>query len=674
MGFFSLIGSIFSKLAKKSQDLMKWLWGLAQDADGKIKGVNPSKIPKIISLIGIVSLLILLVIQMTKPEPKTTNGAAEFEKEITPSSSTEYRYDPSAIDPLLNNKINGGSIDSMQSKIIDNIGTSTNDSGVLSVSDCLDVINKMKLGTTLTPSESDLANKCIAENPMGLTGDELKLAQKLLDPTLTAEERKFLTQALNGELTPEQRDLALALAGNDPEKAALAKAAINSGNQDVINAAAKQLAGKELTEDEKNLLANLKTTPSKSGNIDTALGENKSTPIVGTISESGATPEAVKDLSLGIADRDKDIKNQQQEVERAKKDAQDVAAKIQSGAELGDSEVKRLQNLTQKQKDLDALIKKQEQDKKDLADKLAKMKETISRSMITVGGKNIPTGVFVEYEGEEQCSPKAKPFVKAVKPKDKKSYVDLDNRPLNPEEVEFIKLMRKGGKTEIANSGDSFNKNLGEPMLVATNGEVTVDTAQMIVFADKGVKDCELTADMMIPAQIDSDILVSSNGSAQQVRMKILQDVYCPTNNQQLLIGKGAIAIANAGSFDADTGVMNMTINKVTSGGKNLSFSFSVASANGMAGLRGEVRDTTGKYLLGAFIPAFAGAALSYFSSQQVQPYLQSTQAAQAMTGAALAGSAEVMNKIAELAASKMLNAPKLFWVPKGIPVVLIPN
>lgn len=676
MGIFKLIFSFLGKLATKGQDLMKWLWGKVQDSDGKIKGVNPSNIPKIASMIGVVMLVILLIIQVTKPDQKLTKGGEEFEKEITPASATEYRYEPDVIDPLLGRTDRGLIEQDSAEKLVNSIGTSG--SGALSVSDCLDVLNKMKTGVKLSSDESSLATKCIAENPMGLTSDEMKLAQKMLDPNITDAERKILADALDGKLTPEQRDLALALAGNDPEKAKLARDAINSGNPDIINAAAKQLAGKELTDEEKSLLANLKSSPktgSESEKLDQLLNPDKKSS-TGTVSASGATPEAVQDLSTGIVDRDKDILKKQKEVEISKKDAENVADKIKSGQELGESEVKRLQNLTQKQKELDALKRQQEIDKKQLADKLAKMKETISRSMITVGGKNIPTGVFVEYEGEDKCEAKVKPFTKPKIKVAQKSFVDLDNRPLNPEEVEFIKLMRKNGKTEnsIADSGSKFLGNLGEPLTLAVAGETSIDAAQMIVFTDKGVKECELTPDMLIPAQIDSDILVSSNGSAQQVRMKILQDVYCPNNNKELLIGKGSVAIANAGSFDADTGIMNMTVNKVTSGGKNLSFSFTVASANGTSGLRGEIRDTTGKYLLGAFIPAFAGAALSYFSSQQVQPYLQSTQAGTALTGAALAGSAEVMNKIAELAASKLLNAPKLFWVPRGIPVVLIPN
>ena len=45
-----------------------------------------------------------------------------------------------------------------------------------------------------------------------------------------------------------------------------------------------------------------------------------------------------------------------------------------------------------------------------------------------------------EYEGEDKdCKPK--PFVKKKPKAPTISYVDFDNRPLKPEEVEFIKLL-----------------------------------------------------------------------------------------------------------------------------------------------------------------------------------------------------------------------------------------
>jgi hypothetical protein len=120
---------------------------------------------------------------------------------------------------------------------------------------------------------------------------------------------------------------------------------------------------------------------------------------------------------------------------------------------------------------------------------------------------------------------------------------------------------------------------------------------------------------------------------------------------------------------------MDLTFNKVSIGsGKVVTQAFTVGSADGTMGLRGEVHDTRGKYLLGAFITSFTAGALNWFSESALQPYTTATDAGNALIGAGGAGGADVANKIAQMYAGDLQNAPSIYYVPKGVPIVLFPS
>lgn len=158
------------------------------------------------------------------------------------------------------------------------------------------------------------------------------------------------------------------------------------------------------------------------------------------------------------------------------------------------------------------------------------------------------------------------------------------------------------------------------------------------------------------------------------VRVRIIDDVHNPETGQ-IIIPKGSIAIAQTSGFDADTGLMDLSFDKVTVGsGKVLPVKFSIGSADGTMGLKGQVRDTRGKFLLGAFVTSFTAGALNWFSQQVIQEYITATDAGNALLGASLQGGSDVMNRIAELYAGDLQNAAKIYYVPKKIPVVLFPQ
>lgn len=662
MGLLKLFGKLLEILKKWFDKIVEKFWGKAHSGiSGKIKGVSPNNIPVILKTIGVLVIIILISISFMSPEDKITGGLKNFEGEVAPSSGIENRFDSRALDNDVDKALN-----SLQTPVdigTSNMGGSAFDSVTASsgssLSECLELIEKMKSGVKLESLEASKAEQCLKDNPMGLTEAEKKLAEKLLDPNLTDAERKFLGDGLAGKLTPEQLAVAEAFAKGDKS----ASEAINSGNPELINALGKKLNNEPLTEAEQALLNTLGSKP------DVATITPSSEPSVSGL-PGGTTPAELENTALAVKDRDDELSKREADQRRDRTIAKDLADKISEGKTLTDAEVKKLQEIAQNKKAIDDLKKLQEKEKSKLADKMNKLREALSRTSATVGQIS-PTGVFIEYEGEDpNCKPK--PFVKKKKQAPKIAYVDFDNRPLKPEEVEYIKLLRKKGSAD-KDLTSSFVGNLGEPLAVARTGEAqVVDVAQLKFFTDQGVKGFEIPADARVPAVLDSEILVSDKQGGVIVRVKIIQDIY-DTNNV-LVIPKNSLALAQSGSFDPDTGIMNLSIDKVVVGGKTITTRFTVGSGDGSSGLKGEIRDTTGKYLLGAFIPAFAGSALSYFSQSQVQPYLQSTNAQQVLTGSALAGSAEVMNRIAELAASKMLNAAKIYWAPKGIPVVLYPQ
>jgi hypothetical protein len=179
---------------------------------------------------------------------------------------------------------------------------------------------------------------------------------------------------------------------------------------------------------------------------------------------------------------------------------------------------------------------------------------------------------------------------------------------------------------------------------------------------------------MKIPAYLDSEILVSDKGGSQSVRVRIIDDVHNPETGE-IVIPKGAIAIAQTNGFDADTGIMDLNFDKVTIGsGKVVSVKLQIGSGDGTMGLKGQVRDTTGKFLLGTFITSFTAGALNWFSQSIIQDYITQTDAANALLGASMQGGSDVMQRVADLYAGKLQNAAKIYYVPKHVPVVLFPQ
>ena len=195
----------------------------------------------------------------------------------------------------------------------------------------------------------------------------------------------------------------------------------------------------------------------------------------------------------------------------------------------------------------------------------------------------------------------------------------------------------------------------------------------LFVSENNNLKPFKLSPDTVIPAILLTEILVSDKGSSQRVRVKILQDIYDPASGK-LVIPKNSIAFGQSGSFDPDTGNMQLTLGQVASGKETIDISFAVGSGDLSPGLRGEVRDTRGKLLAGTFITSFTSGALGAIAQNYIAPFQDSDLLGDTLTGAALTGASEIAQRIAEMYAGDLQNAPRLFYVPSSVPVVLIPE
>lgn len=141
-----------------------------------------------------------------------------------------------------------------------------------------------------------------------------------------------------------------------------------------------------------------------------------------------------------------------------------------------------------------------------------------------------------------------------------------------------------------------------------------------------------------INAILDNEVLVANKGSSQKVRVKLLENVYSPTEPSKVIVPKGSIGTTNSTSFNEKTGLMKLNFNKVkTPEGKEVSAKFSTE-------MRGEIRDTS-KTL---------GLNLS-----------------KALINMSGTSDDEVEEKINNIYKEKMPPADLIYWAPKGTSVIL---
>ena len=675
---------------------------------GKITFARPETLKKVTGYVLLALFLLIIVSKMIKETSKPSGGNEQFSKEVSVSNGVSGRDFRTGVenDPFKAlNSITRDEFGESKRTALGERATGIDLSSTVDLADCDNLIKKLKAGTKLSSTEKTTMDQCLVENKLGLTEEEKKIAQKLNDDKISDKERNLLSKVLDNRATEEERAVAKDLASDDPLKSRKAQEAVDLGDE-AIKALGKQIEGQPLSEAEQKLVneieKNAKNPIEKIADVaKDVIGGSEDTSL-----KSGDTPkevlestkplvlpnspdEAIKKLAEDIGNRDKLADKLEEELGKGQVKNSPIAEKLASGKQLTSGETKSLQDFTKRKQELETLRKIQNQRKEEFAKRAAKIQEALTQSVNTVQ-KTLPSGTFIEYEGTPvNCTTISKVKVKkktvVAKKEKKEDVLDVNGRPLKPEEVEFIKLYRKNQyevakmKKDALSGPEELSKGLGEPVNLATvageGGTVAVqDLNTLFILKDGALKTFELTPDMKIPAILDSEILVSDKGKGTMVRFRTLADVPNPRTNK-IEIQKGAILVARTGSFDKDTGKMDISVDKAVLGsGKTVSVNLSVASGDGSMGLSGQIYDTSGKYLTGAFISAFTAGAISFATQQYVAPYQASTNAGTALSGAGLSGAAEVATKISELMVSKLQNAASVFFVPKGIPVVLIPQ
>lgn len=695
MQFFRfLLGLLFKMrdvIQKKGSDLFN---KVRNEETGKIVGFRPDQVKSILIIVFFVFFVGIIISKVFSSNDFIAGGSEDYKKELTPDSFTGDRSDSfngqigndplSTLGSLLGRK-NG---DSALDLLSDGEGSS-DFSGKPSETECIDLMEKMRANIPLNDEEKVKFKTCLDENIGGFTANDIEIARRLLEGDLSPEERELLRQLLAGELDPDSEEYALAkalLAGG--ERAALARAALRArkkGKNQIYDTIVRSLQGEQLSPEEKGLMARLRK----------ALG-TKANKTSDGLNLTGDLSKQIEDLTKDIAGRENAINDLEFEVARAQALAAKAGEKLAKGLPLTKEEQDAISNLAKLQEKLRALKDLQSKRKTLLGNLMNDLRKTLARASETL--KDIyPSGVVAELNDYEDVCKDPSPFVAKKKKKKKvgksrfakksrkEIWLDPNGRKLTPDEIRIIKLARlkkqndQQDKDDLLNPGNTLvaQNDIGSrltPNIGGEGGQTEFKIDDSFIYQNESKKDFALTPDMKIPAVIESQILVSDKGSGQIVRIRILDDVRDPAS-QKIILPKNSIATGRTQGFDADTALMAMTFDKVVVGaGKVLDVKLQLGSADGTMGLKGQVRDTRGKFLLGTFVTAFSAGALNWFSQQVVTPFLDDTDIQGGFSGAALGGGAEVATQIAELYAGDLQNAAKVFWAPRGIPVVLFPN
>jgi hypothetical protein len=570
--------------------------------------------------------------------------------------------------------------------------------------------------------------KLSAENPNILKGS---------GDAPNKDEKSLLSSFLSQTIDTEGGDdkLAKALIGNDAMKKALAKDIIKAkalGDSALANALIKKMNGEELTPEEKALLDKFnrdalgsaydalqdgndqlkdaylkKSKNSQLSSDELSMLKNKDGLGVSTNDPN----ELAKALNSDLAGRQQEIANLKQALVQAQNVAKLAAAKLAKGGVLSQEEQEALQKFTEIQNKIKQMEDIQKGRQQELGSVVTKLQGTID--LIGSTQKTLfPSGIEVMGFDYTRCKD-IKPIKLIVKQKPGKKvakkeelFVDSNGNPLNPDQIRILKAYRITRDNKLArfkqekdsllnplnNSLNGFNAD-GTPK----NGKALDDTdaflassgingsrpagqgagggniGSLFISDVNNLQPFKLSPNQNIPGLLLTQILVQDKGGAQKVRVKILMDVYDPKTGK-LVIPRNSIAFGSTSGFDVETGIMNLEMTSVAIGGTTVDVGLSVNSADLSTGLKGEVRDTRGKLLLGAFVSSFSAGALGAISTSVIAPYTNSTVLSDSITGAGLQGASEVANRIATMYAGDLQNAARIYFVPAGVKVVLTPS
>lgn len=187
-------------------------------------------------------------------------------------------------------------------------------------------------------------------------------------------------------------------------------------------------------------------------------------------------------------------------------------------------------------------------------------------------------------------------------------------------------------------------------------------------YADKSkIKPKLISPEIKIPGFLMSQVIITDSGKEAPVQIRVLKNVYNPKTHT-IIISKNSIIDGHTTLFNKKTGRLIFTLEKVTTPtGKSFSHAFEVGSGDGNRGLASKVYDSDGKYLSGSFITVFSGKSLKWFS-KNINKFVAKSN-----------GKIPVIDekdniKIFESLYDDLKNAKQVYFVKKGVPLVLFPT
>lgn len=601
-----------------------------------------------------------------------TSGIDKFTKEIRQDGGIAAR--PMSPDIFRSDPRDGGKIDYMSTDIESTADTEEKPSSM----ECGDLVQKLKDGSPLTIVENKKLDQCLKDNIADLSPEDLSKAKELRNPKLSAKEKEAIRKNWDN---PDSNNLnfpniAAILPSFDPVKAAnVVKEAKKIGNNlptekvyDVgkeaektgpkaVEAVQKASEGESLDKEREKIFKKVVETVNPK---EPSLLDGIKMPSFGA--GSSGKEDELRDLIKQAKDEAEKSKNINDELADEQAKGADAAKKLADGKKLTESEAQALENVVR-------LTKEKEASDQKIAELYSKIKDITDELKSIISDANqiteeLPSGVFeVSIDGERQVG---------GKPSDKKTKPRKSGEASKSPPVKKLSLSEKKAIQLKELEGDLLGGIHIGKKLANNQAQKEPFDAKKLVTSFLGDETFCLSAGQRFLASLASEVMFES-GKNQQVRIRAEMDIY-DSCTQKIVIPKGSIFVANAGSFSEETGIMDLSISSIRINKKTLKFTMRVGSSDGTMGLKGDIYDTRGRRLLAAMITAFSSGVLNWFSQTIVAQYQDSSDAKTAVTGAALGGISEVGNKIANMYASDLNNAPVIFHARKGIPLILYPE
>lgn len=672
---------------------------LVNPETGKFKFVSPNAAKKIAYAGGVTFIVVLLISQLLNQDKLRNRSFDDYQKEITSDGGTTARDQSNQTifdkDPLSGLKLSpGNSIESVD--INASPGNGGSDSygrekvAMPSASECYTVIEKAKSGSILALSEKNNLSSCVENNVVPIPENEREALKALSSSDLSDKERQAVLDSIKGKSDSKLSDVIAASV--NPIKQNIIKDGVNRELQpDGIQIDNGEVRGMSKTMADKpdsfgkaidgtNKIVNGQRPDEKEkANIVDVIREVKGG-AEAALENTNLSPDKEKALQNLIEDiqaRDDKLGGLKQQLAEVQAAARPAAEALSSGKALSSQEQASIDKLSSLRKEIDNLQGALEKRQRSLIELTSRLQKTVAMATAAIT-KTIPSGVFESYADFEplDCK-KIKALPVRVAKKSPKQISIAEANDSNGKNGKGLKFSPKKGLNIYKREDFASNNGMqldGKRLDISKYlNDQKIALNELFVVKGTNDKTTTLAPELKIAAVLDSEILVAANAS-QVVRVKVIQDVY-DAKTQQLIIPKGSLAVGKTGSFDENTGLMEISLNKVSvGGGDSLSISVRVGSGDGNLGLRGKVYDSRGRYLVGAFITSFAAGALNFFTQNTVSQYQQSTNAATALTGAAYGGGADVMQKIATQLAGQLQNSPSVFFAPRQLPIILFPN